>query len=117
MNNSDIVFIENCTVIATHGYYKEEHSKPQRFIVSVYAHTDTRSAGESDDLKQTLNYELIRMYIYEILSKSPHDLIESLAEEIAKKVLAHSVSTVEVEIKKPDVWKDSSPGVRIVRAK
>jgi dihydroneopterin aldolase len=113
----DTVFVENCTVIAKHGYYKEEHAKEQRFIVSVYAHTDTKEAGQSDDLKQTLNYEHIRMYIYEVLSKSPHDLIESLAEEIAKKVLTHNVQKVEVEIKKPDVWKDSAPGVRITRIK
>jgi dihydroneopterin aldolase len=117
MNHQDIVFIENCTVVAKHGYYKEEHSKEQRFIVSIYAHTTTRDAGLEDDLKQTLNYEHLRMYIYEVLSKSPHNLIESLAEEIAQKVLEHSVSRVEVEIKKPDVWKDSSPGVRITRSK
>jgi dihydroneopterin aldolase len=113
----DTVFIENCTVVAKHGYYKEEHAKEQRFIVSVFAHMDTKRAGDSDDLKQTLNYEHIRMYIYEVLSQSPHDLIESLAEEIAAKVLAHTVESVEVEIKKPDVWKDSSPGIRIVRKK
>jgi len=113
----DTVFIENCTVIAKHGYYKEEHSKEQRFIVSVYAHTDTKAAGHTDDLTQTLNYEHIRMYIYEVLAQSPHDLIESLAEEIAERVLTHHVHQVEVEIKKPDVWQDSSPGVRIVRTK
>jgi dihydroneopterin aldolase len=113
----DIVFIENCTVIAKHGYYKEEHAKEQRFIVSVYAHMDTKAAGTSDKLKETLNYEIVRMYIYEVLSKSPHDLIESLAEEIAHKVLTHHVQKVEVEIKKPDVWKDSSPGVRITRTR
>src|SRR4051812_11972284 len=113
----DTVFIENCTVVAKHGYYKEEHSKEQRFIVSVYAHMDTRTAGTSDKLKETLNYEIVRMYIYEVLSKSPHDLIESLAEEIAAKVLTHHVQKVEVEIKKPDVWKDSAPGVRITRTK
>jgi dihydroneopterin aldolase len=112
----DTVFIENCTVEAKHGYYKEEHAKKQRFIVSIYAHMDTKRAGVTDDLKKTLNYEHLRMYIYEVLAQSPHDLIESLAEEIAVKVLKHDVLKVEVEIRKPDVWKDSSPGVKIVRA-
>jgi dihydroneopterin aldolase len=112
----DIVFIENCTVSAKHGYYKEEHAKEQRFVVSIYAYTDVQSAGKHDNLKETLNYEHLRMYIYEVLSKSPHNLIESLAEEIAQKVLGgHAVEKVEIEIKKPDVWKDSSPGVRIMR--
>jgi dihydroneopterin aldolase len=113
----DIVFVENCTVLAKHGYYKEEHAKEQRFIVSVFAYTDTTSAGKHDNLKETLNYELIRMYIYEVLSQSPHDLVESLAEEIAARVLTHNVKKVEVEIKKPDVWKDSSPGIRITRTR
>jgi dihydroneopterin aldolase len=113
----DIVFIENCTVEAKHGYYKEEHAKKQRFVVSIFAYTDTISAGETDDLKKTLNYEHLRMYIYEVLAQSPHDLVESLAEEIARKVLTHHVHKVEVEIKKPDVWKDSVPGVRITRTK
>ena len=114
---SDIVFIENYTVVAKHGYYKEEHSKAQRFIVSIYAHTDTKNAGVSDDLKQTLNYEYLRMYIYEVLSQSPHDLVESLAEEIAARVLTHNISKVEVEIKKPDVWNDCVVGVKITRSK
>ncbi len=113
----DIVFIENCTVEAKHGYYKEEHAKKQRFVVSIFAHMDVHQAGVEDDLKQTLNYEHLRMYIYEILAQSPHDLLESLAEELAAKVLTHNVAKVEVEIKKPDVWKDSVPGVRITRSK
>jgi dihydroneopterin aldolase len=49
--------------------------------------------------------------------QSPHNLLESLAEEIAKQVLQHSVISVEVEIKKPDVWDDCVPGVKIVRSK
>jgi dihydroneopterin aldolase len=113
----DIVFIENCTVEAKHGYYKEEHAKKQRFVVSIFAHTDTKDAGVTDDLKKTLNYEHLRMYIYEVLAQSPHDLIESLAEELAQKVLTHHVSKVEVEVRKPDVWADSTPGVKIVRTK
>lgn len=113
----DTVFIENCIVEAKHGYYKEEHAKKQKFIVSVYAHTDTKDAGKSDDLKQTLNYEHIRNYIHEVLAQSPHDLIESLAEEIAGKVLVHNITAVEVEMRKPDVWNDCVPGVRIIRNK
>lgn len=113
----DTVFIENYTVVAKHGYYKEEHEKEQRFIVSIHAHTDTKDAGKSDDLKQTLNYEYLRMYIYEVLAQSPHDLVESLAEEIATKVLTHDVTSVDVKIEKPDVWGDCVVGVKIIRQK
>lgn len=113
----DTVFINNCIVEAKHGYYKEEHAKKQKFVVSVCAHTDTKCAGVTDDLHKTLDYEHIRAYIHEVLAQSPHDLVESLAEEIAQKVLAHGVVSVEVEIQKPDVWSDCTPGVKIIRKK
>lgn len=112
----DLVYLKNYTVVAKHGYYKEEHAKAQRFVVSVVVTCDVRRAGESDDLQETLNYELIRKAVHEILMKSPHDLIESLAEEIAASVLRHPKAlTVQVDISKPDVWNDCVPGVIIVR--
>ena len=113
----DTIFIENYIVEAKHGYYKEEHFKKQKFVVSVYVYCDTMPSGTTDDLKKTLNYEIIRIYIYEVLRQSPYNLIESLAEEIAKRVLTHDVIRVEVRITKPDVWSDCIPGVVIVRKK
>ncbi len=113
----DIVFVKNCKVSAKHGYYKEEHAKAQNFVVSVYAKLYTGDASKQDDLTKTLNYEHIRKYIYEVLEQSPRNLVESLAEEIADKVLVHNVLSVEVEIEKPDVWGDCVPGVKIFRQK
>ncbi len=114
----DLVYLKNYTVVAKHGYYKEEHAKAQRFVVSVVVTCDVRRAGESDNLQETLNYELIRKAVHEILMRSPHDLIESLAEEIAASVLHHPKAlTVQVDIAKPDVWSDCVPGVAIVRNK
>ncbi len=114
----DLVYLKNYTVVAKHGYYKEEHAKAQRFVVSVVVTCDVKRAGESDDLQETLNYELIRKAVHEILMKSPHDLIESLAEEIAASVLNHPKALmVQVDISKPDVWNDCVPGVVITRSK
>ncbi len=113
----DIVFIENYIVEAKHGYYKEEHAKKQRFITSIYAYVDIQKAGNTDDLKDTLNYEKLRECIGEILAEPPHDLIESLAEAMAQRILKYNVSKVEVEIKKPDVWGDCVVGVKILRIK
>lgn len=114
----DTVYLKNYVVVAKHGYYKEEHTKAQRFVVSVIATCDTHTAGVTDDLTETLNYEIIRSTVHAILMKSPHDLIESLAEEIARNVLTYErVSLVEVDISKPDVWSDCIPGVKITRRK
>ncbi len=112
----DTIYLKNYVVVAKHGYYKEEHAKAQRFVVSVAATCSIKDAGVSDDLKETLNYEFIRKSVHDILMQSPHNLIESLAEEIAAKILTHSkVSSVEVDISKPDLWNDCIPGVVIVR--
>lgn len=111
----DSVFVKNCRVLAKHGYYKVEHSKAQYFVVSVFAKIDVKDAGDTDDLSKTLNYEHIRNYIHEVLEQSPVNLLESLAEQIAEKVLQHHVISVDVEIEKPDVWNDCVPGVKIVR--
>ena len=114
----DKVYLKNYVVVAKHGYYKEEHAKAQRFVVSVVVSCDTKTAGMSDDLQETLNYEYIRTSVHDILMKSPHSLVESLAEEIAVKILSHSRAvTVEVDISKPDVWNDCVPGVAIMRSK
>jgi dihydroneopterin aldolase len=114
----DRVFIENYTLIAKHGYYKEEHYKPQRFVVSVYADVMNNSSGQSDALADTFNYEVIRKVVSEVIMGAHHDLLESLAEEIASKVLTNKiVNKVEVKITKPDIWGDCNPGVQIVRVK
>ncbi len=114
----DTIYLKNYTVVARHGYYKEEHSKAQRFIVSVFVKCDVSKASGTDLIEETLNYEYIRKSVYDTLMKSPQNLIESLAEEVATKVLSHKKSlSVEVDITKPDVWSDCVPGVTIVRTK
>ncbi|MEN9552002.1 MAG: hypothetical protein RI935_379 [Candidatus Parcubacteria bacterium] len=114
----DTIYLKNYTVVAKHGYYKEEHYKAQRFVVSVSVVCSTANAGNSDDLKETLNYEFLRSSVHDILMKSPHNLIESLAEEIAKSVLTHSkAESVTIDISKPDIWNDCVPGVVITRGR
>jgi dihydroneopterin aldolase len=107
---SDQIYLRDYTVVAKHGYYKEEHAKPQRFVVSITADTSLENAGTTDILGETVNYEQLRNIAHEVLMQSPKDLIESLAEEIALRVLALArVDQVIVQIEKPDVWIDSVP--------
>ena len=110
------IFIKNYIITAKHGYYKEEHYKPQRFVVSVVCDILENSSGLSDNLKETFNYEHIRNSIDQVLKGEHHKLVEYLAESIASKILNYkSVTKVEVEISKPDIWSDCSPGVLITR--
>jgi dihydroneopterin aldolase/2-amino-4-hydroxy-6-hydroxymethyldihydropteridine diphosphokinase len=110
------IFLRNYTIIAKHGYYKEEHFKPQRFVVDVECEVESNKSGVSDDLNETFNYEIIRKVVDEVIRGESHKLLEYLAEEISNKILKHSkVLEVSVQISKPDIWGDCEPGVCIVR--
>ncbi len=112
------IFIKNYIIEATHGYYKEEHYKPQRFITSVTCNIKENKSGSTDELNDTLNYEYIRMCIDNVIRSDHHKLLESLSEDIASLILENNkVLSVEVEIIKPDIWGDCEPGVHIVRGK
>lgn len=106
------IFLENYCLISKHGYYKEEHFKPQRFLVSVHCIMKEQKRNIKDDLNNTLNYEVLRKIVQEVIMGEHKKLLETLAEEIAKKVKNYkSVKRVSVKISKPDIWGDSSPGV------
>lgn len=46
----DRISIEGLEVFANHGVFPEENALGQKFVVSVTFYTDTRRAGETDDL-------------------------------------------------------------------
>ncbi len=112
------IFIENYTLVSKHGYYREEHFKPQRFIVSVSCEVKENDSAAKDDLKATFNYEEIRKIIDNVIKGEHKKLLETLCEEIASQILKFQiVKKVEVKITKPDIWGDCEPGVTILREK
>ncbi len=111
----DIIRLNDIRLSATHGCYENEKIHPQNFIVSITCETDT-FLDDSDELHRTINYENLRAITFRIFEQSPLNLIETLANQIASEVLKlHKVFSVEVSIKKPDIWKDAVPEVLIYR--
>lgn len=112
------IFIENYTLISKHGYYREEHFKPQKFVVSVWCDVVENTSGKHDNLEETFNYEIIREIIKDTILGEHKKLLETLVEEIAKNILNFNlVEKVEVKITKPEIWGDCQPGVHISRSK
>ncbi len=68
-----------------HGYYKEEKEKGGNYLVNVDINTNLDSAGQSDNLSDTINYEEVYSITKSIM-EVPHHLIESLAYEIAHEI-------------------------------
>jgi dihydroneopterin aldolase/2-amino-4-hydroxy-6-hydroxymethyldihydropteridine diphosphokinase len=83
------IFIENFTLWAKHGYYKEEHFKKQRFVVSMWCEVKENKSGKEDDLGLTLNYEFLRKNIEEVILGEGKKLLEKLAEDILGKIMLH----------------------------
>lgn len=112
----DTIFIENLSYTGIHGVYEEEHYTPQRFTIDLKMHVETAQAGSSDNLNHTVDYKVIQEEIQKIIEGKHHNLIESLAEEIANEVLTNTLVTeCEITLRKPDAFPVGLPGITIRR--
>lgn len=86
---------------ATHGVYDFERVQPQTFIVDLTCELLPRP--DSDDLVTTVDYaELSRAIAADVMG-APVNLIETLAERIARTCLRHPLmAAVEVTVHKPE---------------
>ncbi|PSJ25174.1 dihydroneopterin aldolase [Streptosporangium nondiastaticum] len=86
-----------------HGVFPKEREEGQTFIVDLVLSLDTRPAAASDDLTKTVHYGIVAEEVVGIVQGEPVDLIETLAERIARNCLQHdAVREVEVTVHKPD---------------
>ena len=61
-----------------------------------------RTACDSDDLNDTINYEAIYKKVDECVKKDKFYLIEALANSIAKEIInEHPVDNIMVRVRKP----------------
>ena len=74
----------------------------QDFLVDVVLDVDTRAAAASDDLADTVDYGTLADALAAVVGGEPVDLIETLADRLAKVCLADErVISVEVTVHKP----------------
>jgi dihydroneopterin aldolase len=80
-----LIAIEGMKFYAYHGYYPQEQLIGTEFLVDVYVEVNTTSAGNSDQLSDTVNYETIfRIAKAEMAKKSK--LIENVAQRIIYRI-------------------------------
>ena len=60
---SDRIRIRGLEVFANHGVYEEETKLGQKFLVDVSLHLDTRKAGFSDDIHDSVDYGSVCHFI------------------------------------------------------
>ena len=113
----DKVFINNLEVEAVIGIFQWEREVRQLISVDIEMEFDNKTAAQSDDIKDALNYKLVGKRVTAFIKKSNFQLVETLAEKIAKIILKEfPVSKVKIKVSKPGAMRGSdSVGVSIVR--
>lgn len=101
----DYIHLRDMQFYGYHGVLPEEKVLGQRFRVSVSLAVNTYKAGETDDLKYTVNYVEVYELCKSVMEGKPFQLIEAAAEAIASSILkkyAGKVFGCRVELVKPD---------------
>ncbi|VAW44403.1 hypothetical protein MNBD_GAMMA03-911 [hydrothermal vent metagenome] len=112
------IFIEELAVEAIIGVYQYERDAKQPVLINIEMQYDSSHAGASDNLNHALDYHKITKDIHSFVSESSFNLIETLAEAIAQRILTNqSVTKVRLSVAKPQALNNvKNVGIRITRS-
>ena len=99
----DEIKITDLEVFANHGVFPEENTLGQKFVFTIKLNMNTRLAGKTDELDDSINYGDVASFVTEHTKTHTVKLLEAAAEELAEAMLLRYeiVKGVSVEIKKP----------------
>lgn len=104
LHTLDKIAIEGLEVFANYGVFPEENKLGQKFVVSVTLYTDTRRAGETDDLSASIHYGEAAHAIDEFMRVHTFKLIETAAESVAAMLLDRYPGAYGVRVKLEKPW-------------
>jgi len=116
---SDKIYIRDLEIRCIIGVNQVERTEKQDVVINVILFTDTRKAGRTDALADSVDYKRVKKAILSLVESSEFLLIEKLADEIAKVCLDDSkVQKVYVKGDKAGGLRDTrSVAVEIVRTR
>lgn len=98
----DQVRLIGLTVHGQHGVFEHERRDGQDFVIDVVLHLDTRPAGASDDLGETVHYGELAVAVADVVRGEPVNLLETLAARVAAVCLADErVAAADITVHKP----------------
>lgn len=99
----DRIEIKDLVCYCHHGVLKEENVLGQKFLVSASLFMDTRKAGLEDSLPHSVDYAQVAHTIDVWMKENTCQLIEAVAEQMAREILLTYpvIDSVELTIKKP----------------
>jgi 7,8-dihydroneopterin aldolase/epimerase/oxygenase len=102
MSEGDEMIVRGIECLGHHGVFEFERAEGQVFVIDVTLGLDTRSAADSDDLRDTVDYGSLVMQVKAAVETDPVNLIETLAQRVANVCLSDDrVGYAKVTVHKP----------------
>lgn len=99
----DKIILTGIEIYGHHGCTIEEQTRGQVIKVDLEMFLDLKIAGKTDNLAETVDYSKILLDVEKIVAGKSRKLIETVAEEIAEKILNsyEKISALKVILHKP----------------
>ena len=117
MTASDTIIIRDLLVRGIIGVNDWEREKKQDIMINMALSVDARTAGESDDVADVLNYRtLTKRVIAHVEATEPY-LVEALAHQLAGiAIVDFGAARAKVRVEKPGALRyASSVGIEVER--
>lgn len=112
----DVIRIDGIRAFGRHGANPGEREAAQPFDVTAVIELDLQAAERSDDLKDTLDYDVARTAIAQIVASTSFRLMERLAGEILHAIFNDArVASAEITVAKPEILDGATPSVTLRR--
>lgn len=115
----DQVLIRNLIARGIIGIKDWEREKPQEILINIILFTNIRKAGQSDDIRDCVNYRTVAKKVIKHAETAERFTVEALTSDLAEICLEHpGVEKVRVRVEKPGAVRFSeSVGVEIERTR
>lgn len=98
----DTLYIEQLELQTIVGVHAWEQQKPRPIVIDLELDVDTREAASSDHLRDTVDYKQVCDDIAKLVSAQHYQLIEALAEAIARRLFADfPILALRLKLSKP----------------
>ena len=98
----DKIIIKSANFLCNIGITPEERGKKQEIIVDVELFLSINKVADRDNIKNAINYSEVYGLLKRVIEEKEYNLIEALAESIAKEILAEfPIDKILVRVKKP----------------